>query len=143
MLLIRAFMTHGHLLADTDPLELHKTYKHFPTYAHKFKVPDESLVSLVDYKSYGFTESDLDREFYIDAPELAGLLRKKKQWKLRELINAYKSAYCGKIGVEYMHILDRVQCNWIRDRFEGLQYETVPKEKRLLNLDRLMWADQF
>ena len=98
---------------------------------------------MVDYRSYGFTEADLDREFYVDAPELAGLLRKKKIWKLRDLVNAYNSAYCGKIGVEYMHILDRVECNWIRDRFEGLQYEVVPKEKRLLNLDRLIWADQF
>lgn len=49
----------------------------------------------------------MDREFYVDAPELAGLLRKKKNWKLRELIDAYTNAYCGKIGVEYMHILDR------------------------------------
>jgi hypothetical protein len=40
------------------------------------------LKALIDYKSYGFTEADLNREFYIDAPELAGLLRKKKNWKL-------------------------------------------------------------
>lgn len=98
---------------------------------------------MVDYKNYGFTEADLDREFYVDAPELAGLLGKKKSWKLRELIDAYKQAYCGKIGVEYMHIADRDECNWIRDKFEGLQYEPVPKDKRILNLDRLMWADQF
>ena len=134
-------MTHGHLLADTDPLKLHETYKHFPTFGSKFKVPDESLRNLLDYRSYGFTEQDLDREFFVDAPELAGLLRKKNVWKLRDLVNAYNQAYCGKIGVEYMHILDRVECNWIRDRFEGLQYEKVPEEKRLLNLDRLMWAD--
>lgn len=143
MLLIRAFMTHGHMIADVDPLQLYETYKHFPTFAHKFKIPDSQLTSLVDYKSYGFTEQDLDREFYVDAPELAGLLRKKKTWKLRELIEAYKNAYCGKIGVEYMHIVDRNKCNWIRDRFEGLQYETVPNDKRILNLDRLMWADEF
>ena len=143
MLLIRAFMTHGHLLADTDPLQLHETYNHFPSFSSKFKVPDQSLRRLLDYRSYGFTEADLDREFYVDAPELAGLLRKKNIWKLRDLLSAYNQAYCGKIGVEYMHILDRVECNWIRDRFEGLQYEKVPQEKRLLNLDRLMWADQF
>jgi len=98
---------------------------------------------LVDYNSYGFSEADLDREFHVDAPELAGLLKKKKLWKLRDLIDAYKTSYCGKIGVEFMHITDRTHCNWIRDRFEGLQYEPLAKEKKVLNLDRLMWADQF
>lgn len=141
MLLIRAFMTHGHMLADVDPLELHKTYKHFPTFAHKFKFPEERLTKLVDYKNYGFSESDLDREFFVDAPELAGLLSKKKKWRLRDLIESYQRAYCGKIGVEYMHIADRDQCNWIRDKFESLQFEKIPNETRILNLDRLMWAD--
>lgn len=42
-----------------------------------------------------------------------------------------------------MHIADRAQCNWIRDKFEGLQFEKIPNETRILNLDRLMWADQF
>jgi len=123
MLFIRAFMTHGHLTADIDPLKLAETYQNIPTFTDKLKLPTNYMTSLVDYKSYGFTEADLDREFYIDAPELAGLLRRKKQWKLRELIDAYKTAYCQKIGVEYMHIADRDHCNWIRDRFESLQFE--------------------
>ena len=89
MLLIRAFMTHGHLLADLDPLKLYDTYKDFASFGEKFRMPEKSLKALVDYKTYGFTEYDLDREFYIDAPELAGLLRRKKHWKLRELIDAY------------------------------------------------------
>jgi 2-oxoglutarate dehydrogenase complex dehydrogenase (E1) component-like enzyme len=29
-----------------------------------------------------------------------------------------KSAYCGGIGVEFMHIADMDQQNWIRDKFE-------------------------
>jgi len=143
MILIRAFMTHGHLLADVDPLQLQETYKNFPSYAAKFKLPDQEHKKLVDFRTYGFTEEDLDREFYVDAPELAGLLKRKKTWKLRELVDAYTKSYCGKIGVEFMHIPDRTECNWIRDRFEGLQFEEVAKEKRILNLDRLMWADQF
>jgi len=119
-LLIRAYMTHGHLIADLDPLKLQETYKEFAGFGEKYKVPQSNLTNLVDYKHYGFTEADLEREFYIDAPELAGLLSKKKNWKLKELILAYKNAYCGKIGVEYMHISDRQKCNYIRDKFEGL-----------------------
>lgn len=115
-------MTHGHLISDLDPLQLFSTYKDIETFPPKFKLAPEAMRALVEYKTYGFTESDLDREFYIDAPELAGLLRKKKLWKLRELVQAYKNAYCGKIGVEFMHIPDRETCNWIRDRFESIQF---------------------
>jgi 2-oxoglutarate dehydrogenase E1 component len=115
-------MTHGHLEADLDPLQLQKTYSEIETLPEKFMVPQGKILEVLDYKKYGFTEADLNREFYIDAPELAGLLKRKKNWKLGELIEAYRNAYCGKIGVEYMHIIDREQCNWIRDRFEGLQY---------------------
>jgi len=124
-------MTHGHMIADLDPLRLAETYKQFPSYAMKFKIPEASLRNLVDYRTYGFTEGDLDRDFYIDAPELAGLLSRKKNWKLRELIDAYKNAYCQKIGVEYMHIPFRDECNWIRDRFESLQFQKVPDDKKL------------
>jgi len=47
------------------------------------------LKDLLDYRQYGFTEADLDKDFFIDTPELAGILGRKKNWKLRELIQAY------------------------------------------------------
>lgn len=68
MMLIRAYMTHGHMKADIDPLQLYETYKHFPAFAHKFKIPQAQVENLLDYRTYGFTEHDLDREFYVDAP---------------------------------------------------------------------------
>jgi len=84
------------------------------TYAH----PSSILKGLLDYQFYGFEESDLDRQFYVDVPELGGILSKKKNWTLRELISDLESAYTKKIGVEYMHISNREQCNWVRDNFE-------------------------
>ena len=61
-------MTHGHMIADVDPLNLFNTYRQFKTYAEKFKVPEQQLKGLVNYKTYNFTEADLEREFYVDAP---------------------------------------------------------------------------
>ena len=130
IMLIRAYATHGHMLADVDPLQLYQTYKHFPNFAKKFKLPQTGVKDLLDYRAYGFSDADLNREFYVDVPELAGLFSRKKNWKLGELIDALKNAYCGKIGVEYMHISSRETCNWIRDKFEGLQYNVYVKNRR-------------
>jgi 2-oxoglutarate dehydrogenase complex dehydrogenase (E1) component-like enzyme len=75
MLLIRSYMTHGHMKADLDPLKLYETYqKDFPEYADKFKLPQTGPIHLLDYKQYGFSDADLDKDFFVDIPELAGLL---------------------------------------------------------------------
>ena len=72
----------------------------------------------------GFTEAQLDKKMHIDIPEYGGLLAKKKDWTLREIDEALKNAYCGKIGIEYTHIPNRDRCNWLRNKFELRQYET-------------------
>ena len=55
--LIRAFRVNGHLIADLDPLKLHKKIYH----------PE------LDYKAYGFDDSDFD----IEAPELENMTSAK------------------------------------------------------------------
>ena len=63
--LIRAFMTHGHLQADLDPLELDKTlYQNTNTQG-----PNEILRNILSYENYGFTEQDLDRTFHVHVPD--------------------------------------------------------------------------
>jgi len=41
-MLIRAFMTHGHFVADTDPLRLKEHYKDSPSLSKKYRFPDEN-----------------------------------------------------------------------------------------------------
>lgn len=116
MALIRSFMAHGHLQADIDPLRLSDIDR--GNVGTAYLKPGDELKRLIEYDYYGFTEKDLDRVFYVDVPQLGGLLQKKKEWTLRELDVALRSAYCGKIGVEFMHIAHREQCTWIRNKFE-------------------------
>lgn len=59
------------------------------------------------------------------------------------MLNALKTAYCGKIGVEYMHIQDPVQQLHIREAFELRQYRNISKEEKVKILDRLYWTDGF
>lgn len=42
-----------------------------------------------------------------------------------------------------MHIQDREQCNWIRDKFELRQFKPLSDETKIHVLDRLLWADGF
>ena len=53
MQLIRAFMTHGHLDSDIDPLEMSKTYA--DAGVDKYYNPGSRMKSLIDPAFYGFT----------------------------------------------------------------------------------------
>lgn len=70
--------------------------------------------TLTEIETWGFTEADLDKKSMVHIPNTLGLFAQPKEWTLREIRDALTNAYCGKIGVEYMHIPDREQCNWIR-----------------------------
>jgi 2-oxoglutarate dehydrogenase E1 component len=94
--LIRAYRVRGHLEADLDPLGLEKRAHH----------PE------LDYRSYGFTEPDLDREIFINS------LLGRERASLREIIAILRETYCGRIGVEYMHIQVPAERLWIQQKFE-------------------------
>jgi 2-oxoglutarate dehydrogenase E1 component len=93
----------GHLEADLDPLGLEK------------RGPYPEL----DYRSYGFSEADLDREIFI-----ANLVGRERA-SLREIIAILRETYCGRIGVEYMHIQVPAERAWIQEKFEKRQSRPV------------------
>src|ERR687898_2580570 len=97
VMLIRAYRVRGHLLAHLDPLGLAGD-KHHPE---------------LDPAAYGFSEADLDREFFLD--NVLGL----EKATLREIVRILRQTYSDKIGVEFMHIQDPEQKAWIQARMEG------------------------
>jgi 2-oxoglutarate dehydrogenase E1 component len=111
--LIRSYRVRGHLEADLDPLGLDKRGHH----------PE------LDFRSYGFTEADLDRPIFIN--NLFG----RERATLREIIALLRETYCGRIGVEYMHIQDPGEKAWIQDKFEKRQNRpvlSVEEKKKIL-----------
>ena len=74
-MLLRAFLTHGHLVADIDPLNLKEVYKDSPSLAKKFRFPDESLLRLLDPAAYGFTKEDMEREFHFSNPYAGAIVQ--------------------------------------------------------------------
>ena len=75
---------------------------------------------MLDPSHYGFTESDMERELSVSMPYNSSISQRKPRWKLRDLIQAYRDAYCGNIGVQFMHIQERDVCDWIREKFESI-----------------------
>src|SRR5438094_7660588 len=119
--LIRAYRVRGHLEADLDPLGLDK------------RGPYPEL----DYRSYGFGESDLDREIFIN--NLLG----RERATLREIVAILRATYCGRIGVEYMHIQVPAERAWIQEKFEKQSRPALAAPLRKQILETLTAAETF
>ncbi|KAK3164311.1 hypothetical protein QOZ80_1AG0015720 [Eleusine coracana subsp. coracana] len=103
LLLMRDYQVYGHMMAAVDPVGLDD-------------VPDDITNNL---ELYGFTEADLDREFFLGGVSSRFLSSDNNKQTLREMVAKLRRAYCGSIGYEYMHIPDREKREWLRDRIES------------------------
>ncbi len=122
LMLIRAYRIRGHLNADLDPLGLR----------------EKSYQAELDYTSYGFDESDLDRQIFLD--NVLGL----EVASLREILDLVKRTYCGTFALQYMHISDPEQAAWLKERIEGYGKEVKFTEQgRRAILNKMVEAEGF
>ena len=117
--LIHAFRVRGHLMADTDPLAY-----------------TQRQHSDLEVASHGLTLWDLDREF------ATGGFGGKSFMRLREILGVLRDAYCRTIGIEYMHMQDPEQRQWIQQRVER-RYDKPDRAEQLRILRRLNAAEAF
>ena len=112
--LIRTYRVRGHLLATLDPLGIEKPTMHAD----------------LDPTTYGFTDADLDRSIY-----LGGTLGLERA-TLREILEILQTTYSGTIGVEFMHIQDPAQRDWVMSRIEaarGMPSLSPAQKKKILS----------
>src|SRR3984957_10985484 len=120
--LIAAYRNRGHLMADIDPLRLDKT---------RFRShPD------LDVNTHGLTLWDLDRVFKVDG--FGGAEYKK----LRDVLGLLRDAYCRHIGVEYTHIQEPDQQQWLQERIEVKHEKPTGAEQRYIR-SKLNAAEAF
>jgi 2-oxoglutarate dehydrogenase E1 component len=101
MTLIRTYRVRGHLASDLDPLGL----------------ATRELPAELTPEMHGFSGAALDRKVYIGGA--LGL-----EWAtVRELVDVLRANYCGKIGLEYMHINDLEERRFLQERMEGRDAE--------------------
>ena len=92
----------GHLLACLDPLE-----------ACPVDHP------LLNPEAFELAPEDLEREFYAQSFFESG------RAKLRDIIQALRETYCRSIGVEFMHLQDPGERQWLLNRLEPARNRTV------------------
>ncbi len=122
LMMIRAYRIRGHLHANLDPLGLEPPKYH----------------AELDPKTYGFSERDMDREVFINY--VLGF----ESATVREILDVLRATYCSTIGVEFMHIQDPDEKQWIQERIETIRNQTHFTDKgKLAILDRLTQAECF
>lgn len=114
---IHAYRVRGHLMADTDPLEYQQRMH-----------PD------LDVLSHGLTLWDLDREF------ATGGFAGRDLMQLREILGVLRDSYTRSIGIEYMHIQDPDQREWIQKRVE-IPHPKSDRDEQLRILRKLNEAE--
>ncbi|AOS65382.1 multifunctional oxoglutarate decarboxylase/oxoglutarate dehydrogenase thiamine pyrophosphate-binding subunit/dihydrolipoyllysine-residue succinyltransferase subunit [Actinoalloteichus hymeniacidonis] len=117
--LIDAYRTRGHLMANTDPLN-YRQRRH----------PD------LDILSHGLTLWDLDREFPVGG--FAG----SERMKLRDVLGVLRDSYCRTLGVEYMHILEPDEREWLQKLVEVPHRHPDAAEQKYI-LSKLNAAEAF
>jgi 2-oxoglutarate dehydrogenase E1 component/2-oxoglutarate decarboxylase len=116
---IESYRRNGHLMADTDPLE-------FKVRTH----PD------LDILEHGLTLWDLERKFPVGG--FAG----ERLMALRDILGVLRNSYCRTVGVEYMHITDPEEREWLQQRIE-VKHAQPEREKQKHVLGRLNAAEAF
>ncbi len=111
--LIYRYRDIGHLMACLDPLTACPT--------------DHPLLNL---GAFNLTPEDLDLEF------IARRLSKSGRAPLRNIIQALKETYTHAIGVEFMHLQDPGERDWLLDRMEPGHNQPefdAPVKRRILD----------
>jgi 2-oxoglutarate dehydrogenase E1 component len=118
--LLYRYRSLGHLLACTDPLS-----------------PCKLSHPLLELSTFGLDENDLDTSF---------VCRRflKPRATLREVLETMRETYCRETGVEFMHIQEPDERQWLIDRMESCRnHPSVSTAEKLRILEKLHQAALF
>ncbi len=118
--LITAYRSHGHHAASLDPLEMVE------------RTPVESL----ELSYHDLSDADLNKLFF------AGKTFSAQPIPLSEIYQALRETYSSSIGIEYMHIANVDETDWLQERLESVRGKPVlSTNQKLQILNELISAD--
>jgi 2-oxoglutarate dehydrogenase E1 component len=118
--LILGYRNKGHLLAKTNPIR-----------------PRKDRGANLDLGFFGFTEADLDKNFF--AGNLIGL----GTTTLRAILAHLQQCYAGHVGIEFKYISDQKQIDWLTTEMEKKFLEPTPLDKQRRILEKLNQGVMF
>jgi len=121
-----AFRLRGHLLAQLDPLG-------------RPRPPLEHAADLAMVTDQAFTPAELEQ--VVDG---SGVFAESRRVRLRDLLDRLRRTYCGRIGVEFMTLLDSDRRRWLIPRMEHSENRaTLSAAEQRHILDKLTVAETF
>ncbi len=118
--LILGYRNKGHLLARTNPIR-----------------PRKDRGANLDLAFFGFTEEDLDKNFF--AGNLIGL----GVTTLRQILEHLQKCYAGHVGIEFKYISEQKKIDWLTNEMEKKFLNPLPLEKKKRILEKLNQGVMF
>jgi len=118
--LILGYRNKGHLLAKTNPIR-----------------PRKDRGANLDLAFYGFTEEDMDKNFF--AGNLIGL----GTTTLRQILSHLQKTYADHVGIEFKYISDQKKIDWLTTEMEKNFLNPLPLEKKRRILEKLNQGVMF
>ncbi|HTJ43308.1 MAG TPA: 2-oxoglutarate dehydrogenase E1 component [Kofleriaceae bacterium] len=119
--LVNAYRSRGHFHAHLDPLGL----------------LEPSRVPELEPESWGFSDADLDRD--LGPTGVHGLPR----GTVRDVLAYLRRAYCGTIGLEFMHVPSPGRRSWLSQRMETRASHPPDPDTRKRMLELLINSEAF
>ena len=118
--LILGYRNKGHLLARTNPIR-----------------PRKDRGANLDLAFYGFTEEDLDKDFF--AGNLIGL----GTTTLRKILEHLQKCYANHVGIEFKYISDQKKIDWLTTEMESKFLNPLSLEKQRRVMEKLNQSVMF
>ncbi|MFT3845134.1 MAG: 2-oxoglutarate dehydrogenase E1 component [Lacibacter sp.] len=118
--LILGYRNKGHLIADTNPIRKRK-----------------DRGANIELGFYGFSEEDLEKEFY--AGQFVGL----GKTSLKNILQHLEKCYASHIGIEFKYISDQKKIDFLTNAFEKDFFQPLSLAKRKRILEKLNQGVMF
>ena len=131
--LLWAYRDVGAIYADLNPLGGYETPE-----MRYMRITVEGAFESLSLEAFGLGEEDLDTEFY------AGGFFEPSRMPLRDIVARARRTYLSTVGIEFLHIKNRVMRRWILEKVERSQHrQDWARDQKIRFQKDLIKAEEF